>query len=271
MARIAVFNHKGGVGKTTTTLNLVAALARVGYDPLALDLDPQAHLSVIACPGTLTPEDSAYAFFRDSRPLTDLLRNSRAGWEILPAHLELSKVDTQFGRGPNVLNRLRIGLDRERLNGERPVLIDCCPLLGVLSLSAIFAADAVLVPVSADYLAVKGAVQVEKTLNALQRVLGHRVERRYVITRFDARRRMSWDILETFKARFAADLCESRISETVSIAESPYNGLDVFAHAPSSRGAADYHALFDELEHAGFFGERQAAAPVELERAAAAA
>lgn len=262
MSRIAVFNHKGGVGKTTTTLNLVAALARGGYDPLAVDLDPQAHLSAIACPGPVTPEESLYAFFRDNRSLCDLLRNARAGWEILPAHLELSKVDTQFGKGPNVLNRLRVGLERERLNGTRPVVIDCCPVLGVLSLSAIFAADHVLVPVSADYLAVKGALQVERTLNALQRVLGRRVDRRYVITRFDARRKMSWDILETFKRRLGADLCESRISETVSIAESPYNGQDVFAHSPSSRGAADYRALFEELDAFGFFGvSRRVEAP----------
>jgi chromosome partitioning protein len=139
------------------------------------------------------------------------------------------------------------------------VLIDCCPMLGVLSLSAIFAAERVLVPVSADYLAVKGALQVDKTLNALARVVGRRIERRYVITRFDGRRRMSWDILETFKARFGAELAESRISENVSIAESPFSERDVFAHAPSSRGAADYTALFEELEATGFLGSAPAA------------
>ena len=105
-------------------------------------------------------------------------------------------------------------------------------MLGVLSLSAIFAADRVLVPVSADYLAVKGAMQVDRTLNALQRVVGRRIERRYVITRFDGRRKMSWDILETFRGRFGADLAECRISENVSIAESPFSDRDVFAHAP---------------------------------------
>lgn len=253
MACIAVFNQKGGVGKTTTVLNLVGAMAHAGHDPLAIDLDPQAHLSGIAgleC----SPESSVYAFYRDGRALAGLVRRSLAGWEAIGAHLELAKVDTQFGKGPNVLNRLRVGIARENLPPSRTVLLDCCPMLGVLSLSAIFAADRVLVPVSADYLAVKGAQQVEKTLNALQRVLGKRVERRYVVTRFDGRRKMSWDILEGLKARFGADLCESRIAENVSIAESPFNGRDVFAHAPSSRGAADYRALFDELSQCGFFG-----------------
>ena len=99
-----------------------------------------------------------YAFFRDNKPLSELVLQTERNWSLLPAHLELSKVDTQFGKGPNILNRLKLALIRETLNGVRPVIIDCCPLLGVLSLSAIFAADKVLVPVSADYLAVKGAI-----------------------------------------------------------------------------------------------------------------
>jgi chromosome partitioning protein len=252
MAKITVFNQKGGVGKTTTALNLAAALGRAGQSPLAIDFDPQAHLSALSGVQVSNSGESAYGFYRDNRPLAELIKDVGRCWSLIPAHLELAKVDTQFGKGPNVLNRLKFALEREALNGARPVIIDCCPLLGVLSLSAIFAADKVLVPVSADYLAVKGALQVEKTLNALGPVMKKRIERRYVITRFDGRRKMSWDIDRTFRERFGAELCETRIAESVSLAESPFAEKDVFEHAPSSRGAQDYQALYDELQSSEF-------------------
>lgn len=252
MPRITVFNQKGGVGKTTTALNLAAALARAGDAPLTIDLDPQGHLTMLSGVGAITGDTSIYAFYRDNKPLTELTLQTERHSSLIPAHLELAKVDTQFGKGPNILNRLKLALIRENMNGVRPVIMDCSPLLGVLSLSAIFAADKVLIPVSADYLAVKGALQVEKTLNALGPVLKKRIERRYVITRFDGRRKMSWDIYNTFRERFGHELCETRIAESVSLAESPYAETDVFEHAPGSRGAQDYQALYEELRASDF-------------------
>lgn len=259
MAKIAVFNQKGGVGKTTTSLNLSAALARRGHRPLSIDLDPQAHLSYICGATVDTPDASIVSFYEKQRPLTELIRTGNGGWDVIPSHVELSKVDSQFGKGPNVLNRLNLGVAKEGMDAGRPIVIDCCPLLGVLSLNAIFASDRVLVPVSADFLAVKGVLQVERTLKALEQVLRKRLPRRYVITRFDSRRRMSWDIVRQIEERFGPDACRTRIAENVSLAESPSVQMDVFTHAPGSRGAQDYDALLDELITSGFIDDQAVA------------
>ncbi len=260
MAKIAVFNQKGGVGKTTTSLNVTAALARRGFNPLSIDLDPQAHLSYVCGAAVERSDDSIFGFYQLAKPLTQLIRPAVGGWLAISAHVELSKVDTHYGKGANVLNRLNLGIIRENLNTGRPIVIDCCPVLGVLSLSAIFAADRVLIPVSADYLALKGVQQCEKTLKALEHVLKKRVARRYVVTRFDTRRKLSHRIVGELHARFGMDICGTRISENVALAESPAARKDVFAHAPESRGAQDYDALADELLASGFIDTRPQAA-----------
>jgi chromosome partitioning protein len=249
--RLTVFNQKGGVGKTTTTLNLGAALARQGLSPVLVDLDAQAHLTAILNPISSSKE-SLFVFYSESKPLAGIARPVAFGGQLLPAHAELIKVDSMFGKGPDILNRLKHGLDAVYPNSQA-VVIDCCPMLGVLSLSAVFASERVLIPVSADYLAMKGAVALEKTLRALEHVLKHRVDRRYVLTRFDARRRMSHDIAAQLGERFGQELCETRIAESVGIAESPAFGKDVFSHAPGSRGAQDYEKLLEELRSSGFW------------------
>jgi chromosome partitioning protein len=248
--RLTVFNQKGGVGKTTTVLNLGAALARRGIVPLLVDLDAQSHLSSILNPAASSSE-SLFAYFNTGKPLREVVRPIRFGGELIPAHAELVKMDSLFGKGPDVLVKLKNGLEAG-WDGTRPVLIDCCPMLGVLSLSGILASERVLIPISTDYLALKGALALEHTLKALEHVLKHRVERRYLLTRFDARRRMSHDIAAQLSTRFGEEVCETRITEAVGLAESPGQGKDIFAHAPNSRGAQDYEALLDELLTTGF-------------------
>jgi len=251
MATIAVFNQKGGVGKTTTALNLLAAVAQRKMRPLGIDLDPQGHLSHIFGVQPRLADDTVYGFFMRQRALDEIAQVTRSGVVLCPSHLELAKLDSMLGKGVNVVTRLRQALhSRGAVPG--PVIIDCCPLLNVLSLNAVFAADVLLVPVSADFLSLQGAEQVERALNALEPVFKRRLRRRYVLTRFDARRKMSAAVVERMEQSLRPDeICVTRIRENVKLAESPAVGLDIFRHAPGSRGARDYEDLFDELVSAG--------------------
>ena len=253
MTIVAVFNQKGGVGKTTTALNLAAALARRGHQPVGIDLDPQAQFSATVGVAAQSGDDSIFSLFQRNRPLCEMIQESASGIGIIPSHIELSKVDALYGKGYNAINKLNLMLQTEKtVAGRKHWIIDCSPLVGVLSLNAIFASDGLIVPMSADYLSLKGAVQIQKTLKALERVLKRRVNRRYLLTRFDSRRRMARDVMLRAQAEFGADVCRTIIAENVSLAESPSLNKTIFEHAPSSRGARDYEALLDELIADGF-------------------
>lgn len=254
--RLAVFNQKGGVGKTTTALNLAAGIALNMHPVRLIDLDPQAHLSAIRGSPPTDWRKSIYAHFPDSAPLAQLEVDWEGIGRLIPSHSELMKVDSAFGKGPEVLDRLNRGLrELDWSSSRRLTIIDCCPYLGVLALNAVFAADRLLVPVSSDYLSMRGAERVEHTLKALEPVLRRRVERRYLLTRFDRRRRMSFEVESRMRERFGRDVCQTTISENVAVAESPAMNRDIFVHAGTSRGAQDYANLIDELWSQRFLRE----------------
>lgn len=252
MTILAVFNQKGGVGKTTTTANLAAAMAREGMEPLVIDLDPQAHLTAISGID-IDSDESIFAFYRDNTPLTELVKRMDNGVNLIPSHVELAKVDTLYAKTGSIIRRLRQALYDEHLAAAGvPILIDCCPFLGVLSINAIAAADGILIPIAAEYLAMKGANQLANTLVAMEQIAGKRIPRRYVVTRYVARRRLSGDVMEQMQERYGKDLCKTRINENSAITESAGFHQDIFTFAPKSKGAKDYAFLLDELIESGF-------------------
>ena len=252
MSVIAVFNQKGGVGKTTTTFNLAAALARAGRTPVAIDLDPQSHLSLAAGVRNVPSAESVSAVFQHSVPLAQLEQNVAPGIRLVPASLDLSKIDSLYGADVSMTRKLKAGIEEAGWTDTPNVLIDCCPMLGVLTLNALIAADRVLIPVSADYLSLQGVHRINAALDVLQRKLGRTFVRRVVVTRYDARRKLSFRIYREVQETFGPIVCETRIHESVSLAESPMHAKDIFAFAPSSQGATDYRMLREELDSTGF-------------------
>ena len=114
MTIVAIFNQKGGVGKTTTALNLAAALARRGHKPAGIDLDPQAQFGAIAGVAVHSGDDSIYSLFQRNRPLREMIQDSASGIGIIPSHIELSKVDALYGKGYNAINKLNLSLQAEK-------------------------------------------------------------------------------------------------------------------------------------------------------------
>lgn len=248
MSRVAVFNQKGGVGKTTTALNLSAALNRNHAKSLLIDMDPQCHLTEIHEDLKVSSNKSLYEFYASNTPLSDLIINWQGVGEIIPSHKQLLKVDSSYGKGPAILNKLKNGLTTLERNIEFDnIVIDCSPYIGVLSLNAIFAVDVVIIPISSDFLSLKSALKVEKSLHALEGVLKKRLDRRYLLTSFDKRRKMSFDVLKQAKALFGQDVCKTVIKSNVALAESPYHKKDIFSYKPNSQGASDYYSLATEL------------------------
>jgi chromosome partitioning protein len=253
MAVITVFNQKGGVGKTTTALNVSAGLSMLNLDPIAIDLDPQGHLTLASGAPAIAPKAGAFGFFDGGIPLDQVVHRLESGRRIVPATLDLSKIDALCGGDANISTKLRDGIRSALGSDNAPVIIDCCPMLGVLTLNALIAADRVLIPVSADFLSLQGVDRLDRALNALEIKLKRRIERRVLVTRYDSRRRLSAEIYAELKRRYGDAVCETRIVENVSLAESPMRGKDIYAFAPSSPGARDYAALMRELGTDGFF------------------
>ncbi len=246
MTVIAVFNQKGGVGKTTITANLASAIAQNGIEPLVIDLDPQAHLTAL-WQQKPSLQSSIAGFYQDHSALIDLAVRIKGDIHFIPSHIGLSRIDVVPSPQQAHIRKLKRAIDTEMLRQSGiPILIDCNPALGILAFSALFAADLVLIPVTAEYLALNGARMLSQTLKGLEKLAGHK-ERRYLINRFVPGRNTVEEVAASLRENYPGEVLNTRIQEHESLVEAIGWGTDIFSFAPDSSASVDFTYLLDEL------------------------
>ena len=248
MPVIAVVNQKGGVGKTTTAINLAAALAEVGHRTLLVDLDPQANSTSGLGLDPLRARLNVYHLLSGEAALAEVVQPTGIeGLQLVPSHIDLAGAEIELASFPQRESLLRHALDAPP-EGVEIVLIDCPPSLGLLTLNALVAATSMLIPTQSEYFALEGLRHLMYTHQLVRsRLNPHLAIAGIWMTQFDSRTTLSWDVLEAVRRAHPHHLLDTLIPRNVRISEAPSHGKSVLEFDPTCRGALAYRALAKEL------------------------
>ncbi|MBY0562673.1 MAG: ParA family protein [Hyphomonadaceae bacterium] len=252
MRALAIANQKGGVGKTTTAINLGTALAATGKHVLIFDTDPQANASTGIDVRPDNDTVTSYDVLVGAQPVAKAVLPTKVPnlW-IVPGHVNLSGVEMELMGTQGAQFRLRDALSAFRASSEIKfdyVLIDCPPSLNVLTVNALTAADAVLVPLQAEYFALEGLAQLNATINAVKQNLNPALEiQGVVLTMYDKRTALSDQVAQEVRTHFPDKVYETVIPRNVRVSEAPSHGLPAIIYDQNAAGSKAYIRLAKEL------------------------
>ncbi len=245
---IAIANQKGGVGKTTTAINLSSSLAHLSQETLLIDLDPQANTTSGLGIDKQEVENSIYQVLLEELPLKDILLSTGLDWlDLAPSSINLVGAEIELVSVLSRETRLRKALENlDKI--YKYIAIDCPPSLGLLTINALTAANSVLIPIQCEYYALEGLGQLLKTIDLIRANLNPRLEIEGVLlTMFDGRINLSQQVVEEVKKHFGPKVYNTVIPRTVRIAEAPSFGKPIILYDQHCKGAESYLSLAKEI------------------------
>lgn len=244
---IAIANQKGGVGKTTTAVNLAAGLAASSKNVLLVDLDPQGNATMASGIEKQELAHSVTELLLGESTLEQTILASEEGYALIPCNIDLIAVELQLMDEPNREGRLKLALQPVRDSYDF-IIIDCPPSLSLLTLNALAAADGIIVPMQCEYFALEGLSSLIKTINALKQKLNPGLEIDGIIrTMYDVRNNLANAVSNELTTHFGDAVYRTLVPRNIRLAEAPSHGMSIIRYDKSSRGALAYMGLSGEV------------------------